>query len=116
MVCDYYIQSKLVIDYLSKDGKICTIYTNMEIKKGYVLTWDSSDSDDDLETSIQKYKRELERKIKEETYDKILYENGKWIKDSYCNNYEAKLLTTYSEISKLIKVYKKNIAYHRNEM
>lgn len=50
MGCDYYIQTELVIEFIDKDGKICTIYTNRELQKGYIFSYPDEDSDDDMET------------------------------------------------------------------
>ena len=109
MNCDYYVKSKLVIEYLTTDFKYSTIYTNIDIKKGYIYKWDNYDSDDDLETSTQKYRLELERQMKDNTYDKILCNNGKWVKESYQKKYENYLMRNYREIHYIVKVYKRKV-------
>jgi hypothetical protein len=111
MDCVYYVKNELVIKYKSINGKINTIYTNSLIKKGYINDYPGQDSDDDIALDYSKYKEELERKIKENTYNKILYDNGKWIKDSYKQKYERYLLKSFKDIDFFIKIYKSNIAY-----
>jgi hypothetical protein len=113
MGCDYYIQKELVIEYQAKNGKIYTIYTNRTIEKGYIFSYPNEDSDDDKDTSYTKYRDELEKKITENTYDKILFENGRWIEESYKKKYENYLNETCNNISKLLKVYKKITAWER---
>jgi hypothetical protein len=108
MVCDYYLQTELVIEYKDKDCKFCTIYTNRKIIKGYVFNYKDHDSDDDDETIHKKYTVEIERQIKENTYNKMLFVNGEWVKESYKKNYESYLTKTFPEITKIIKIYKKH--------
>lgn len=113
MGCDYYIQTELVIEFRDKDGKICTIYTNRELQKGYIFHCQDEDSDDDMETQDKKYQAELERRIAENTYNKMLFENEKWVKEPYKKKYEQHLMKTYKEIKKIYKVYKKTSAWKR---
>ena len=113
MGCDYYIQNVLVIEYQTKDGRINTIYTNRNVEKGYLFISPDYDSDDDVETFCKKYQAELERIIKKNEYDKMLFENGEWVKKSYKMNYEANLMETYKDIVKIVKVYKKYSAWER---
>jgi hypothetical protein len=113
MGCDYYIQNVLVIDYQDKDGIIHTIYTNKSVEKGYLFCSPDYDSDDDIETSYNKYQDEIERIIKKNEYDKILFENGEWVKKSYKMNYEAYLMKTYKDIENFVKVYKNYSAWQR---
>jgi hypothetical protein len=107
MRCDYYIQTEIVFEYLAKNCKIYTIYTNRTIKKGFVFNYHEEDSNDDLVTKNNKFQAELERKIKENTYDKILFKNGKWIDKSYKKKYENSLNETCRDFSQLLRVYKK---------
>lgn len=113
MGCDYYIQSELVIEYHDKSGRINTIYTNRSVEKGYVFNYQDQDSDDDEDTSYKKFKAEVERRIKNNTYNKMLYENGEWAKESYKRKYEDYLFKTYKDIVKIIKIYKKHSAWER---
>ena len=113
MGCDYYIQTELVIKFKDKNGKICHIYTNRELKNGYVFNYQDQDSDDDHDTANKKFIAEIERKIKDNTYKKMLFENDQWIKESYKLHYENYLMQTYKEITKIIKVYKNHSAWKR---
>lgn len=113
MRCDYYIQREIVFDYQAKNGKNHTIYTGRTIHKGFIFSYPDEDTDDDSATADRKYKSELKRKIKENTYNKILFNNGKWLKESYKKKYENILNETCNDILQLLKVYKKNIAIER---
>lgn len=114
MGCDYYIQTELVIEYIDTTGKISYIWTNRDLTKGYIFNYLDKDSDDDHETCYKKYQAEIERKIKENTYNKILFENDVWIKESYRKKYEEQLKREFKEIRKFKKIYKKNTAWERN--
>jgi hypothetical protein len=109
MSCDYYIQNELVIEYRDEDGRTNTIYTNRKLQKGYI----DQDSSDDDESDHKKYEAELERRIKKNNYNKILFENGKWVKNKYKIKYEPYLMKTFIEIREILKVHKKNIAWKR---
>ena len=107
MKCHYYIQKELVIEYQAKNGKIYTIYTDRRVQKGFIFSYPDEDSDDDFITAHSKFQAELHKKIKENTYDKILFKNGKWIDETYKKKYENSLNEICRDISHLIRVYKK---------
>lgn len=113
MGCDYYIQTELIIEYNDKAGRINTIYTNRKLERCYVFHYQNKDSDDDLDTMDKKHRAEIERRIKNNTYNKILYQNGEWVKESYKRKYEDYLFKTYKDIVKFIKIYKKYSAWER---
>jgi hypothetical protein len=113
MTCHYYIQKELIIEYQAKNGKIYTIYTDRTIQKGFIFSYPNEDSDDDSVTANRKFRLELQKKIKENTYDKILFKNGRWIEESYKKKYEKSLQETCSDILQLLKVYKKLTAYEK---
>jgi hypothetical protein len=114
MGCDYYIQNELVIEYIDIIGRPSSIRTNRDTIKGYIFSYTDYDSDDDKETSYKKYKSEIEKKIKENTYIKTLFENDTWIKESYRKNYEEQLKREFKEIHKFKNIYKKVSAWERN--
>jgi predicted methyltransferase len=114
MGCDYYIQKEFVIEYECKDGKINTIVTNKTTEKGYIFSFQNEDSDDDMETENNKFYAELERMIDENTYDKILFENDNWVKETYKKRYQDYLFKTFNQIYKLKKVYKSCYALKRD--
>jgi hypothetical protein len=114
MGCDYYIQTELVIEYVDMVGRISLIRTNCSLEKGYVYQCPDYDSDDDQETSYKKYKAEIDKRIKQNTYNKILFDNDTWIKESYRKNYEDKFKREFKEIHKFKKIYKKVTAWERN--
>ena len=113
MGCDYYIQSELVIEYRDKTGRFWTLYTNRELQKCYIFDYENKDSDNDLDTSNQKYKDAIAKKIEANTYNKILFENGEWVKESYKSKYDKYLMKTYKDIVNYVKIYKKYSAWER---
>jgi hypothetical protein len=114
MGCDYYIQSEFVIEFIDKSGKISFIYTNRGLKKGYIFNYNDQDSDDDEETAFQKYDQEIENKIRKNTYNKMLFEDNTWVKDSYRKKYEERFKRDFIQIKDFIKIYKKFTAWKRN--
>jgi hypothetical protein len=114
MGCDYYVQTELVIEYLNKMGRLSYIYTDRVIDKGYIYNPPDYDSDDDLETMNKKYHAEIKRRIEENTYNKILFENDIWIKESYKTKYNERLMREFKEIYNIKKIYKKTTAWKRN--
>jgi hypothetical protein len=118
MGCDYYIQTELVMEYVDIVGRISSIQTNLHLEKRYVYQtshYDShDDSDDDWETACKKYDAEIERRIAQNTYNKIIFENHEWIKESYRKKYEEQLKREFREINKFKKIYKKVTAWKRN--
>lgn len=114
MRCDYSVQTELVIEYLDSIKRKCVIYTDRKLTKGYIVTYPDYDSDDDHETSQQKYNLEIERKIIENTYDKIIFDNDTWIKDSYKKKYQQRISREFKDIDIIKKIYKKNTAWKMN--
>ena len=114
MGCDYYIQTEIVIEYVDIIGRISLIRTNRSLDKGYIHQYPDYDSDDDQETLYKKYKVAITKKIEEYTYNKILFENDTWIKESYRKKYEQQLKSEFREIYKFKKIYKKVTAWERN--
>jgi len=114
MGCDYYVQTKVVIKYVNIAGRISCIQTNLHLEKRYLYQFSDYDSDDDQETSYKKYEADIEGIIKQNTYDKILFENDEWIKESYRKKYEEKLKNEFKVIHKFIKIYKKFTAWERD--
>jgi hypothetical protein len=114
MGCDYYIQTELVIEYQNKYGTINTIYTDRNIARGYIHSYPDEDSDDDIHTQHIKYTAELERRIEQNTFTKMLFENKKWVKDSYKSKYADYLMNTFKDIVTFVRVYKNVHAWDRN--
>lgn len=114
MGCDYYIQTELVIEYVDIVGRISSICTNLDITKGYVFNYSDKDSDDDVETCYKKHLAEIKRRLNQNTYDKVLFENNVWIKESYRKRYEEQLKREFKEIYTFKKIYKKVTAWERN--
>lgn len=107
MGCDYYIQTELVIEYQDKYGIYQHIYTNRELQKGYIFSYLNNNSEYDMETQHKKYHDELERRIEQNTNNKMFFKNEFWIKESYRKKYENYILKTFNEIHELKKVYKR---------
>lgn len=114
MGCDYYIQTELVIESVDSSGRLSFTYTNRNVEKGYIYQPSDYDSDDDWETVGKKYAAEIQRRIEENTYNKILFDNNGWIKESYKKNYDAFLKRDFKDITNIKKIYKKVTAWKRN--
>jgi hypothetical protein len=114
MGCDYYVQTELVIEHQDSIGRLSLTYTNRKVEKGYIYQPSHYDSDDDWETAGKKYDAEIERRIEQNTYNKILFENDTWVKESYKNNYDVFLKRDFKQITNIKKIYKKVTAWKRN--
>lgn len=114
MVCDYYIQSILVIEYIDKNSAKSITQTNRIIKKCWIGDIPDFDSDDDYENQTKKYREEIERLIKKNTYKKILFENDMWISSSYEKKYIRDIPFLCRNMVKLVKIYKDYSAWERN--
>jgi hypothetical protein len=111
MGCDYYIQTDLVIIYYDNKGALSSITTNRQIEKRYIIYIQNEDSDDDQETQHKKWREELNRCIEQNSYKKILYNDDKWIQDSYEKKYSNELKKMSPRINKLVKIYKDYTAW-----
>lgn len=103
MVCDYIVVSSLVIEYIDIKNKFCKVSTNYDIKKCYldkIIENDEKMQYDELRNQF------LNEKIQENTRKKILFENEKWVKNSYKKRYKNFCHCNYMNFNKMIKVYK----------
>ena len=98
--CDYYINHDIVILDHNKNKK----YTfNIMKMRGYI----GFINDDDYDEYCKLFEKEMELRLKINTYEIILYENGKWI-----NRLECQELFGDIEEEKLT-IYKKVYAYKK---
>lgn len=104
MVCDYYIQSDLVIVYYDK-CILSSTRTNLTQKRGYIMSIDDKYLDDNEETRSKKWNEKLEQHIESHTYKKILYENDKWIKNSYEKKYLKQINMICPQVITFVKIY-----------
>lgn len=102
----YYIQSELVIEYKDKYGINQYIYTKRELFKNYI-----DESVYNSGSDNKNFKDEIERILKNNTYNIILYQHGEWLQKSYKDKYKTLVFEIFPDIFELIKVYKKNTAY-----
>ena len=100
--CDYYINHDIIIYHISSDETIKQFKIHLMTKRGYVGFVDDECINDEL-------KKHLELQIKLNTYNTILYYDGKWINKKY--NY---LLDEYLDEIKIIKCYENVYAYKSN--
>lgn len=100
MVCDYHFQSELVIEYIDTNGAMSTTKTNRVLGRGYL-----SEEDDVT----------LKQCIERNTYKRLLYENGRWVKESYEKKYAKELQITCPRLVKLVKMYKDHTAWERDK-
>lgn len=111
MVCDYYIQSDLVVVFYDNQGALSTTKTNRILEKGYLIQISDKEPDDDENIYYKKYKEELKSCIERNTYKKILYENNKWIKKSYEKKYLKEINRICPRMIKLVRIYKDYYAW-----
>lgn len=111
MTFDYCVQTELVIEYIDMCGVTHKTRTNTEINKKYIMTIPDYDSDDDFETQINRYNKELQKCIKKNTYNKMLYENQVWVKESYKKRYDKQISCICPNLYRLTKVYKNHSAW-----
>jgi len=107
----YYIQTELVIEYKDKHGINQYIYTNRELFKNYIDESVYSDIVYNSGSDNKNFKDEIEGILKNNTYNIILYQHGKWLRKSYKDKYKTLVFKIFPDIFELIKVYKKNTAY-----
>lgn len=113
MCCDYYVQSEMVFEYSDKYGVMHKTTTNTIVEKQYIMSVPDNDSDDDFETQLDKYDKEIKKCITKNTYNKMLYEDGRWIKESYKKRYTKQVLFLCPNLHKLLKVYKSYLGWER---
>lgn len=114
MGCDYYTQTELVIEYVDINGELCTISKNTKIKKGYFYVSPDYDSDDEPDYDDEKkYKTEIQKIIEKNTFIKVLYVKGGWIKMTYAAKY-INVVKNIDNMSYIVKVYKKYSAYGKD--
>jgi hypothetical protein len=111
MSCDYSVTNELVIEYINANGSIDKMYSDKQNIE-YFIDKNDIDYDSDSEnyaTFDNKYKKLIEFKIAENTYNKIIYDNNVWIKPEYKHKFD-RLLFMYN-ITKVIRIYKKYKAF-----
>ena len=111
MNCDYYIQTELVVEYLDKYKVMHKTITNTSIQKKYIVNVPENDSDDNFEIRIDKYNKEIKKCVEKNIYNKILYENDNWVKESYKKRYAKQLSFLCPNLHKLLTFYKKHSAW-----
>jgi hypothetical protein len=113
MSCDYYIQTELIIEYLDKMGRTSFIYTNRNITKGYIYSH-PHDSRVKSESLDLPYESEIRKRIRENTYKKVIFDNNNWTEELYKQKYEALISNEFNKIDNIIKIYEKLCAWERN--
>jgi len=91
----FYIHKCLVIEYVSKDNKLCKIITNFIRKRVYTEDIDCMISD-----KYSGYTR------KQNKYTKSIYDNNLWENHFYKKKYEKKIKRCFSDVNILKKIYK----------
>jgi hypothetical protein len=102
MVCDYFIETCIIIDYYNVKGEICKMVTHVKRKKGFLHKQYSN---------FDKYVKKIEEKIGNTCYTKTIYDHNKWYKDNYQEKYESKLKKWFPKIATFIKIYKDSISW-----
>ena len=104
MFGEYYVQTDLVVEYIDINDKYCIIYTNRDICKKIIETYQNYN--DDIVTQKKKINKKINKKIDKYTFHKMFYDH-KWLKETYRETYEIFLKYSFKEIHKLIRVYNK---------
>ena len=102
MVCDFYIEKSLNIDYISLQGKICKISMITKREKGVINKYLPGSN---------KYEKKLMKKIAKKSYVKTIYEKKTWVKERYQKKYEERIRKWFPEIKDFIKIYKDSTAW-----
>ena len=97
-MCGHYLVKNLVVDYVSKNGRIQKLIINKEQKKLSVI-------------SLEKYRSEL---ISENNKKKMFFENNVWSSDTRRKKYSKKLVKEFPEINKFLKVYEDTVVIEYN--
>ena len=117
MGCDYYVLTELIISYYDDKGEIITVIAHSFKDRRYLGYIKDEDSDDDYETARQKRDEELNKRLDENTYQKILFENNTWVKESYKTKFEyefeQRLQYKCPNFVTLIKMYKDVSSWER---
>jgi hypothetical protein len=97
-MCGHYLLKNLVVDYVSKNGRIQKLIINKEQKKLSVI-------------SLEKYRSGL---ISENKRKKMIFENNVWSSDNRRKKYSKKLVKEFPEIKKFLKVYEDTVVIEYN--
>ena len=97
-MCGHYLVKNLVVDYVSKNGRIQKLIINKEQKKLSVI-------------SLEKYRSEL---ISENNKKKMFFENNVWSSDTRRKKYSKKLVKEFPEINRFLKVYEDTVVIEYN--
>jgi hypothetical protein len=106
MVCDYVVESYLVIEYVDEQKRICKVTTNCKRECCYLDELPEHKLLDGENIKIESRNIYLNQKIQEKTRKKILFENDNWVKNSYKKRYKKGCYSNYIKSYKLIKIYK----------
>ena len=112
MECDYYIDKYLVIEYISENGRYCTLTTDLSRQKKYIRNKSQLDSGNEFSTGKpSSYQRKLERKIEKHTYRQIIFKKDEWANDKYKTEYTYRLKREFPYVYNLKKMYIDFTAY-----
>jgi len=99
MSCDYYTEKSVVIEYVSKDSKICKIVKTTKIERKFL-------DRDRYQPNTEKYIQKLEKKLNGNPV-KMIYENNEWTKETFQHRYHDKFKKMFPDIKTFIKIYKR---------
>ena len=80
------------------------------MKQKYISIPDE-DSGEDLETQQNRYNREVDKYVKTNTYDKMLYVNNSWVKETYKKRYFKQISNICPTMYRIHAVYKSHLAW-----
>jgi len=106
--CVYFIDTALVIEYISTNKKMCKITTDHVREKGYMFNCD--DVNDVNRVTPEEFHKNIQCKLNENTYNEYIYNNDLWTTKSYKKKYEKFVENLVHDIDKIIKIYKETKA------
>jgi len=100
-MCYYYIEKYLCVKYLNDDDQSENINITVSKSQNYF-----SDTESDIENSNRN-----KDYLKTKNSSKVLFENGKWVKEKYKNRFEDLILNELSAETLIIKIKEKERRY-----
>ena len=104
MACYYYILTSIVIEYMSKDNRYCTITTDSKRERRYLLIPpDYCLQPLNKQTRINEYLIDV---LLQNSYKEVLFENSTWSNEEYRLQYSTKYLQFFPHIERIVKISK----------
>lgn len=104
MACYYYITTSIIIEYMSKDNRYCTITTDNTREKRYlVIPPEYCGCAMDTPNKINDFCIDI---LLKNTYKETLFAKNRWSSEDYKIKYSTKYVHIVPHIKEIIKVFK----------